>query len=380
MGHPVFEVTQSWDDGAKKLTLNVKQTQKIDPLNLYPQVEYFQAKVDVEIDGRVEQVWIKPQAENTFTFDAAAKPQLVNFDYEGALIKELKFDKSTDELLYQFKNDKDVLGRVWAMNQLIPRYRSKDANDGDKAKILAAMNQAITGETVWMIRRDAIQAIAQPPQGNPNAPNAAPANFDAATVTALTAATKDANSNVRAAAITGLGFLRDAKYAETFLAALNDRSYGVIDAAAISLGRTKDARSFEALAKLAETASWKDRVRIAGLQGLASLGDKRAVDLGFKYTDKSYAGNVRSTALNVLAASGKGDARIYPLLLENFKKSLEANSFQGIFNGLQAFISLGDPRGQEAFDLAREKFKTNQNILGAVNQLEGQFKKAVEQK
>ncbi|WP_410968954.1 hypothetical protein, partial [Salmonella sp. SAL4444] len=82
------------------------QTQKVDLLNQYPQVEYFQAKVDVEIDGRVEQVWLKPQAENVFTFDAAAKPQLVNFDYEGTLIKELKFNKSTDELLYQFKNDK----------------------------------------------------------------------------------------------------------------------------------------------------------------------------------------------------------------------------------------------------------------------------------
>jgi aminopeptidase N len=376
MGHPIFEVAQSYDAAAKKLTLNVKQTQKVDLLNQYPQAEYFQAKVDVEIDGRVEQVWLKPQAENVFTFDSPAKPQLVNFDYEGTLIKEIKFEKTTDELLYQFKNDKDVLGRVWALNQLVPRWKSKDSSEADKARILSAMNQAITGEPVWQIRRDVIQAIAQLPPGNPNAA----INLDAATATALTAAAKDANSNVRAAAITGLGFLRDSKYAGSFSAALTDQSYGVIDAAAASLARTKDAAAYDALVKLTDTASWKERIRLAGLNGLATLGDRRALDLGFKFTDKSYPANVRSAALNVLAGSGKGDARIYPLLLESFKTALENNDFQGIFNGLQSFIRLADPRGQEAFELAKEKFKEQANFLGFINQLENQFKKALEQK
>jgi aminopeptidase N len=379
MGHPVFEVTQSYDETAKKLTLNVKQTQKVDLLNEYPQAEYFQAKVDVEIDGRIEQVWLKPQVENVFTFDASVKPQLVNFDYEGTLIKEIKFEKSTDELLYQFKNDKDVLGRVWAMNQLTARLKASGGEAADKTKILAAMNQAVTSEPVWQIRRDVIQAISNPP-GNPNAANTAVANFQADTITALNAAAKDANSNVRAAAITGLGFLRDAKYVGTFTAALNDQSYSVIDAAATSLARTNDAAAFDTLVKLTDTASWKDRVRLAGLQGLSVLGDKRAIELGFKYTEKTYPANVRAAALNVLAASGKGDARIYPLLLESFKKSLENNDFQGIFSGFQGFIRLADPRGQEAFELAKEKFKGQANFLGFIKQLEDQFKKAIEQK
>jgi aminopeptidase N len=379
MGHPIFEVTNNYDDSTKKLTLNVKQTQRIDPLNEYPQAEFFQAKVDVEIDGKVQQVWLKPQAENIFTFDALVKPQLVNFDYEGTLIKELKFDKSIDELVYQFKNDKDVLGRVWAMNQLVPRWKSKDSSDADKAKILAALNQAITSEPVWLVKRDVIQAVTQT-QDNPNAPNAVAANFDAATIKALTTAAKDANANIRAAAISGLGFTRDAKYADTYTAALNDRSYGVIDAATIALARTKDARTYDALVKLTETSSWKDHLRIAGLNGLAVLGDKRAVDVGFKYTDKSNSNQVRANALNVLAASGKGDARIYPLLLENFKKALANNDFQSIFGGFQSFIRLADPRGQEAFDMAKTKFKDQQNFLGFINGLEAQFKKAIEQK
>ena len=66
MGHPIFDVTQSYDANAKKLTLNVKQTQKIDPLNQYPQAEFFQAKVDVEIDGKVQQVFIKAASRKCF--------------------------------------------------------------------------------------------------------------------------------------------------------------------------------------------------------------------------------------------------------------------------------------------------------------------------
>src|SRR4029079_9949916 len=101
-----------------QLTLNVKQTQKVDPNNAFPQTEFFQSYVDVEIDGRVERVWMKPQAENVFTFDSPTRPKLVNFAYENTLLKEMKFDKSVDELVYQMQNDKDVLGRRWAMGEL----------------------------------------------------------------------------------------------------------------------------------------------------------------------------------------------------------------------------------------------------------------------
>ncbi|CAN5318584.1 M1 family aminopeptidase [soil metagenome] len=379
MGHPIFEVTKNYDATTKKLTLNVKQTQKIDLLNEYPQAAFFQGKMDIAVDNKIEQIWIKPQAENVFTFDAATAPKLVDFDYEGTWIKEVKFDKSTDDLIYQFRNDKDMLGRVWAMGQLSRNRRAKETSDTDKSKILAAFNQAMTSDEFWAIRRDAIQSITQG-QGNPNAPNAVAANFDAATVSALTNALKDKDTRVRAAAISGLGLLRDAKYADTFIASLNDRSYGVIDAAAIALGRTKDAKAFEALAKLLEMPSWKDHLRLSGLQGLSVLGDKRALDVGFKYADKSYSPQVRTTALGVLAAAGKGDARVYPLLLENYKKGLDNNDFNVIFSGLQNFVRLADPRAQEAFDLAKDKFKDRANFLGFINQIEMQFKKALEQK
>lgn len=377
MGHPIFEVTKSYDAAAKKLTLSVKQTQKIDPTNEYPQVEFFQTFVDVEIDGDVKKVWLEPKAENIFTFDIASEPKLVNFDYESTLIKELKFEKTTDELIYQLQNDKDVLGRVWAMNELGTIVTAK--KPADKTKILSAFNQTVSNDALWLIRRDAIQLIAAAKQEN-DANDSAPVVFDQATIDTLLAAAKNENAPVRTAAVGTLGLTKDAKYVDVYLGALNDKSYSVIDSAAVALAFTKNAKAYDALIKLTGTESWKDRLRVAGLNGLAVLSDKRALDLGYKYAGKQNSAQVRSSALGVVAAAGKGDARAFSMIFENFKTSLESSDFQSIFNGFQSLIKLGDPRGQQAFDLAKEKFKENKNLIGYINRLEAQFKKALEQK
>ena len=41
----------------------------------------------------------------------------------------MKFDKSVDELLYQVQNDKDLLGRRWAMSEL--QQKAAGAKRGD---------------------------------------------------------------------------------------------------------------------------------------------------------------------------------------------------------------------------------------------------------
>ena len=160
MGHPIFDITQSYDDATKKLTLNVKQTQKIDVNNAFPQTEFFQSYVDVEIDNKVERVWLKPQAENVFTFDSATKPKLVNFDYESTLLKEMTFEKSTDDLLYQMANDKDVLARRWAMGELEKKakneagqgpYRHRSDHVRRKGSVLAYSPGGVVGDREYIL-------------------------------------------------------------------------------------------------------------------------------------------------------------------------------------------------------------------------------------
>ncbi len=372
MGHPVFEVTKNYDAAKKQLTLNVRQTQKIDPNNEFPQTEFFQTYVDVEIDSRVQRVWIKPQAENVFTFDSATTPQLVNFDYEGTILKELKFDKSVDELIYQATKDRDILGRQWAITELSKVAANPQTTD--KVKILTAFNNVAANDTSWQMRQSAIGAIAQ--TFAPRTPkDETKIKVDGATEQTMLKNARDENSLVRAAALEFLSATKDANYADLYLAALNDKSYAVVDSAAVALGETKSAKAFDALSKLLSQTSWKGRIQTAGLRGIAALSDKRALDLGLKYADdKTQPNSVRSAALGVIAASGKGDARAFPLIFAAFKAALAENDFQGIFDSVQSIVKLSDPRGQEAFDMLKAKFKDNPQFLGYAVFFESEFK------
>ncbi len=376
MGHPIFEITQSYDDAAKKLTLNVKQTQKVDLTNEYPQTEFFQTYVDVEIDNRVERVWIKPQADNTFVFDSPAKPKLVNFDYEGTLLKEMKFEKSIDDLFYQMANDKDVIGRRWAMAEL-----EKKALETSKAAVVAALIVSAEKDPFWRIRRAALSVIANIYSPDPQPGQARPAaRLDANVEAALVRLSKDPQPLIRGDAIELLGETQDKKFAPIFLAALDDRSYSVIDQSALALGRVKDPKAFDALVKLAGTPSWRGRIATAGLNGLAELGDKRALDLGLKIAnDKTQMPGVRTNAAAVVGATGKGDARAFPLVFDRFKKAFDSGNTGNLIASIEALIRVADPRGQQAFDMLKVKYKDNPGAMNAITQYEAQFKAAIKQ-
>ena len=289
----------------------------------------------------------------------------------------MKFEKSVDDLLYQMQNDKDVLGRRWAMGEL----QKKASNEADKSRIVAALINSAEKDPFWRIRRAAVSVIADiyspdPPPGQERPIAKLDANVEASAVRL----TKDKESLIRGDAVRFLGETQDKKFADIYLAAINDRSYNVIDNAANALGISKDPRAFDALVKLTNTPSWKGRIQIAGLNGLAELGDTRAFEVAYKIaTDKSVPMNTRIVSLGVVGAAGKGDPRAYPLIFEKFKEALAANNVNGIINSTRAIIKIADPRGQEAFDMLKEKFKGQGNIMGFIMNLESQFKTAIKQ-
>ncbi len=202
---------------------------------------------------------------------------------EGALLKELKFDKSVDELIYQMNSDKDIIGRRWAIGELSKAAKNAQISAADKSKILAAFSAKVNNDSSYLIRRAAIgevRGIVVPRQSNPLAEPTV--TIDDATAQTLLKAAKDENSLVRADAVGLLGATKDAKYADLYLSAVNDRSYSVIDNAAEALGYTKNAKAYDVLNKLANTPSWKGRIAAAGFKGLGALEDKRGLDLAFK--------------------------------------------------------------------------------------------------
>jgi len=371
MGHPVLRVTQEYDAAAKTLKLTVRQEQKVDPSSTYPQVALFQMPLDVEIGAggatRIEHILIEPKEEQTFTFRADAEPQLVNFDYGGTVIKELKFDKTTDALAYQLSNDEDVLGRVWALGQLSARAKDKATAEADKKRSVAALVSAVAGDKFWGVRVESAGALTDAAANDPSAR------------AALLAATKDSDARVRARAVSSLAALKDPALAPTFQQLLNERSYGVVHAAALALGQTKSPSAYDALARLLDVPSWRDSVRASGLDGLAALGDRRALDAALGYAADGNPENVRASSILLLGAIGGGDQRAFQTVSDALLKSVSPLRFQLAGAAGGALVRLGDPRGVEVFEQARKAVAGNTRADAFLVQLEERLKQNAHQ-
>ena len=383
MGHPIFNVTKSYDAAAKTLMLRVGQTQKPDPNDAYPQAALFQGRLDVEIDGRIETIRIAPKREQTFRFAAPTAPRLVNFDFESTWIKEVAFDKTFDELLYQFRNDRDVLGRNDAMQALVARAKSEQTSAEDKQRIFAAFRDVIGGPSYWRLRANALAQLRGLMAPGPKA-----AALDAATLTMLIALTKDEAAWVRTGALRFLGMTRDPAYADLYLAALADQSDRVINAAATALGQTGSPKAFDALVGLIPKPSWKSQSLISALNGFKELKDQRAVKIALNALSDTKLPrwwlatpiwDHRLAAADTLVALGKGDMA-FPMIFARFKAAIVEDDYNDIFGNTQLMATLADPRGREAFAILKAKFKEDDNAMMAVRQYETQFEDALKAK
>jgi aminopeptidase N len=356
MGHPIFRVTQDYDSTAKALKLKVEQLQTVDPESQFPQVTLFQTPVEIEIGTksgtRVERVQILPQKEQSFTFSSDEAPLLVNFDYRGTLIKEVQFVKTTEALVYQLNSDDDVLGRVWALNQLSGRVNDAATPDAQKKPIAIQLAKAVTGDKFWGVRLEAATALANVKD---------PGSRDA-----LVAATRDPNARVRARAITSLGSSKDPALASLYEQFLNDQSYGVIRVAASALGETKSPAAFDALTKLLEIPSWRDNIKASALSGLRALQDKRAADIALRYSEGGNLPQVRAAALRLLGSVGKDNPKAFDVISGTLSRAFERGDFQLGVASAEALIGLGDPRGLAVFDQIRQSASSNEQVVDMI--------------
>jgi aminopeptidase N len=362
MGHPVFRVTQDYDAANKLLILKVRQEQRPDLESQYPQVAFFQTPVDIEIatatNKRIERVQIEAKEEQTYKFAVDAEPLLVSFDYGSTLIKELVFVKTTGQLLYQLRNDGDVLGRIWASSQLALRMNEEKTSPADRDSIIKALSESATKDQFWGARFQAVAAL----------------NGVREARDALLATTKDADARVRARAVNSLAATKDPSLANTYAQLINDQSYAVIRAAAVALGQTKSSVAYDSLTKLIDAPSWRDTIRASGLSGLGALGDKRALELGFKYYAAGNPLAVRIAALNLLGAAGTEDPRTLTTLSSALNEGVERRNFGLMTAAGEALILLGDERALGTFQELTKKAANSPQISETLSAYEARLR------
>jgi aminopeptidase N len=222
-GHPRLEVTKSYDETSKILTVSVAQKHDFSEAPLYKLPVY----VDIYSGGKKERkrIWID-DVKNTFTFNVGSKPELVNFDAERQLLAKIQYEKSKAEYIYQYKN-----AGLWGDRDEALEFFKKNIEDNEVYELVKWIAQNDKWKSFRSDAADILEKVAKSKEAEVKP-------------LLMTIATKDANTKVRANA---LGVLAE-NYKGTDLDALYEKSLGEQSYAIV-------AKALEALSKTNPTVA-----------------------------------------------------------------------------------------------------------------------------
>ncbi|MDA1113859.1 MAG: M1 family aminopeptidase [Planctomycetota bacterium] len=182
-GHPVFEVSTTWNADQQVLHLQIAQVQ-----DTSTGVPIYRIPVEIGLvtsaGKQVERIWLD-QAEHHFQFQLPERPRLVRFDEGNRLLKQWSFPKEVSELLYQAEYD-DAIGREWATREM-----TRSATD---AALIPFLVKRSSNDSFWAVRKAAIEVLQSVSSGISSE------NLDDHYISLVT----DSNSKVRVAALRAL--------------------------------------------------------------------------------------------------------------------------------------------------------------------------------
>jgi len=316
-GYPKFEVRAEWDESTRTETLRVKQTQTVGGA-----VPVFRMPVDVKfvVDGQktVRRVWVH-EKEQSFSFPLEGRPELVRFDDGGWIAKTLDFEKTVDEWVYQLEHDDDIIGRLEALDALA-------AKTGDELAT-RALARCTTSNDHKDVREDAATALGK--------------RKDSTVARgALLAATRDAQSKVRAAAARGLASFEGDDEAYDSLRALVgvDPSYSVQSAALRGIRGVRGAASWDDLVAARDIASENDSIRSTANDLIAEVDPSRATPLLLADAAIGRPSSLRQSALSFLSRRAKdaseADRAAIVVLLEKGLDEKSSRARRSAISGL----------------------------------------------
>ena len=316
-GAPRFEVHSSYDEAARQVKLEVKQTQKVEG-----RVGVFRVPIEVEIltaAGRKSYPINISQQSESFHFPADNPPLLVLFDKGNKILKSVDFSKTPKEWIYQLQNADAVPDRADAARAL------GDVRDNDN--VVAALGAAALRDAFWGVRTESLRALGR--IGGPAAQKQ------------ILAALENEKPWVRQVAVelTGI-FSGDATVAgrlETILR--EEKTYRVRAAALTALAQQRPANALALLQTAAATDSPDDRLRVAAVRAFGTLGDDLAVPALLEWSAAGKPIGVRTAAISSLGRLDKKNGAITQKLV-----SYLPETYRGIrFATIGALGERGDP-------------------------------------
>jgi aminopeptidase N len=315
-GHPEIEVSVTWDAQRKAATVTIDQKQSVDGENpayhfdvdlgfctdapTVPSADHGAGPLPGERRVRVR----VERAHETITIPLDVEPKLVRFDPGAWLLGSIRYKLGVHFAAASLQGDPDPVARIRAAREL--------AKDGSQAA-RDALRGAFARDPFWGVLEEAAAAL-----GKTRAPWAREI---------LIGALAHAHPKVRAAVASALGNFRDGATAGALLVtAHGDASYFVCAEAFASLGRTRDARAFDALVPAIAGQTWNGVIEAGAARGLAELADPRTIAPLIEATQLGGDEGLRRTAVAALARAGsllEGErARIVDVLVQLLDDSM----------------------------------------------------------
>lgn len=347
-GAPRFAVKYTYDAAAKKVSLNVKQTQKAEgPVGL------FRVPVNVSVttaSGEKTSPVEVSKAEETFSFSVDGPPLLVLFDKGDRILKSLDFQKSPEEWIRQLQTAQDVPDRADAALAL--------GNIKDNDAVTAALGESARRDRFWGVRNEALRAL-----GRINSPAARKQ---------VLAALSNEQPWVRRVAVEQMGYFQNDDEAIKRLRAIyrDDKTYSVRGAALQSLAQVKAPGMEALLEKALSTSSPDDTLRRASLRAMGMMGDSTVVPSLLEWSAPG-----KPSALRSIAISGLGHADIKNHdITARLISYLNESSFDIRRAAIFALGRRGDPSAIEPLEAVLKTGHFSFSVPHAVEELIDQLK------
>jgi aminopeptidase N len=341
-GAPRFSVKSTYDAAEKKVSLNVKQTQKVEG-----HVGLFRVPVDVAITTaggeKVFPVEVS-KAEETFSFTVDGPPLMALFDKGNKILSSLDFQKSPEEWIRQLQTAQDVPDRADAAVAL--------GNIKDNEAVTTALGEAARRDHFWGVRNEALRAL-----GRINSPNARKQ---------VLAALSNEQPWVRQVAVEQMGKFQNDEETIKRLQAIykDDKAYSVRGMALQSLAQDKGSGTTALLEKALSTSSPDDVLRRAALRAMGTLGDDAVVPSLLEWSGPGKPSSLRGIAIGAL---GRVDLKNHDITARLISY-LNETSFDIRYASIFALGHRGDPTAIEPLEAL---LKTGQLSISVPHAVEG---------
>ncbi|KKM16907.1 hypothetical protein LCGC14_1681090 [marine sediment metagenome] len=291
-GYPIFEVAYTFLKNRKLIDLSVSQIQPI-----IKGQDLFTLPIEITIvtskGEKKETIWVKNKSDQ-FLLHCDEEPLMVSFDGSGALVSEVHFDKSLDELIYQVFND-EIPGRIRAMRALARRLPVHQ-------KTVQTFSDILAKEYFWGLKAEVAFLLGK--LGTPEAERV------------LLQALKLPDYRIRKAAVLALrNFRKDFAKKTLRNIILEDKHTDVVGTAIVSLARTDPAESKDFIRSQLNRPAWYDEINLACLNAFRIMGDKQLVLDIEKFTTDENHDHLQIAALAAWRSCASNDQKLHKVLM-----------------------------------------------------------------